>query len=275
MPHTLAILCPKGGTGKTTAAVSLYAATLSRGYSSGIADLDPQGNATSWSIGEALFRSMPADDGVAAFLAPGGRAITAAHRHLFPRNDQNANDQFPGNTTPSTPPHLTPCGRLPGGYILAANPRLDVHSAESIRLDLVPLDIVVVDTPPGLPGALVRSIVGQTTAIVVPVTPEPWAVSNVSTLLADIVDAGRADLIESRLVRVLITQRQRTALHEATERDIRKRWPKLVSKLVIPRATAWAEVSHERVPWNPRSKPATTGVELLDELNTLHRKAAA
>jgi chromosome partitioning protein len=261
MPFVVSLVQFKGGCGKTTLGVTLYATSVSRFDSSGIIDLDPQGNASAWCLGRKGFQSIPQHEGAEA---------------LCVRNDTVTAPRFRVNQTPEGAlAAAVECRRIDGGKVFPSNVYISPQNLSAIELGNVPLGVVVVDTPPHMPSTLLRSIVAQSDAVVVPVQPEAFCVQNITQLLSEIDAAGGGDLIESGRVRFVFNMVQKCVTHAAWSEMVRTNWGELLSAVSIPRAMAWADASNHGKKWNPKSKPAATANELWDDILTMAQRRAA
>lgn len=224
-------------------------------------DLDPQGNSSAWCLTRAGFLEVGRGTGAEAFCAPDGQLA----------------DRFSANhTAEHVAQHMASCRRIAGGVVIPANPYMDRGSWQRVELETVPVDTLVVDTPPQLNSTMLRSIVAQSDAIVVPVQPEPYCVQNISELLAEIVNGGGGELIETGRVRLVFNMVQKCVTHAAWAAMVRANWGSLVSPVTVARAMAWADVANGGVPWNPKCKPAKIATELwADILDNAQRRAAA
>lgn len=77
MPHTVAAVNPKGGTGKTTVAVHLAVAAHRDGHEVALVDADPQGSALDWHR-----RTVDGYDGPAVKRIDSGTAVSSALRGI-------------------------------------------------------------------------------------------------------------------------------------------------------------------------------------------------
>jgi cellulose biosynthesis protein BcsQ len=265
MPTTVAVIQNKGGCGKTSFAVSLYATAVCKRASAGSAalvDLDPQGNATAWSVGRKSFLALPQHAGVEALCMPHG-GLTAARfrgKHLAEAVRES----------------VLPCARFERGVLVPANPYMDRGRMQSIELDYVPANTLILDTPPQMPSTLLRSIVGQADAIIVPIQPEPFCIQNVNELVAEINNAGGGDLLEAGRVRFVFNMVQKCVTHAAWVAMVTASYEDMLSTVVVARATAWADMTNNAVPWKPKSKPAQIAEQLWADIdsNTTRRAAA-
>lgn len=262
MPFVVSLMQNKGGCGKTSFATTLYATAGSKNVSVGIADLDPQGNATAWCLTRARYLELPGQVGAEALCKPDG-ALTGA--------------QFPANQRAELlARHAVPCTRIRGGVVLPANPQMDRSGWRGVDFENVAVDTLVVDTPPQLNSSMVRSIVAQSDAIVVPVQPEPYCVQNIAELLAEIANGGGGEMIDTGRVRLVFNMVQKCVTHAAWSAVVRANWGALVSEVSVPRAMAWADVANGGTPWNPKSKPAKIATDLWADIhNNTQRRAAA
>lgn len=266
MPFIVAALAQKGGVGKTSLATSLFAHTVSGGVSPGntcgIFDLDPQGNATAWCVGQRVYASIPQHAGVEAFTLPRGEIACGVSA---------------GNTSPEVmAKHVLPCAKTGRGFVVPSNQYMAVHTMDEIVFDAVPCDVLFVDTPPHLPATVFRHIIRAANVIVAPVQPESYAVQNVPDLVNQIADAGGQHLLDNNAFRLVVTMRQKCATHTAWECVIREHFERWVSPVVVPRSTTWADVANPHAKWNPKSTPAKLAAELWSDIETtLTRRAAA
>jgi cellulose biosynthesis protein BcsQ len=250
----------KGGCGKTSFATTLYATAVCRGDSAGILDLDPQGNATAWCLSRRGFLEVPQQHGAEAFCTPDG-ALT----HTRFSGKQHADELAK---------HVLPCARIAGGFVVPSNPYMDRGRLRGVELSSVPLGTLVVDTPPQMNSTLLRSVVAQSDAIVVPVQPEPYCVQNIAELVAEIANAGGADLLEAGRVRLVFNMVQKCVTHAAWVAVVRANWGHLLSPVTVARAMAWADVSNAGT-WSPKSKPAKIATELWHDIAENNQRRAA
>lgn len=269
MPIVVSVIQQKGGVGKTTLATSLFAHLVSEGASAGILDLDPQGNATSWAVGHPGFLSVRQHHGAEAFTLPNGEIArrASAGSSLHARGDSAGS-----NDRETLDAHVLPCVKLGGGFVAPANTYMAVHSFTDFYPEALPFDIAIVDTPPHLASTFFRAVVSQSHAVIAPVQPEPHAVQTVSDLMQQM-EVGGGHLLDNHTLRLVVTMRQKSTNHEAHERYLRKNWPKYVSPVVIPRATAWSEFGAFGIPWKQNSAVAKTARALWADVEKSMWKA--
>jgi cellulose biosynthesis protein BcsQ len=261
MGFVVAVVSFKGGTGKTSIATSLFAQSVSVGESAGLTDFDPQGNATGWCVGWDAFRAVTQRNSVAALAEPHGRLSGA---RVSVNHAANPVSEI-----------ALPCTRLEGGWVVPAGPNMAVHTMQSVDLHSMPWDTVVVDTPPHIQSELLRSIVHQADAVLVPIQPETWPVQNVQSLVGEIVNAGRSDLVEKGGLRFVLNMVSKCSVHTYWHEVLKRDIGGLLSEVVIPRAAAWSEMATPGVKWSKKSKPATVAAALWAEMKNTQRRAAA
>jgi cellulose biosynthesis protein BcsQ len=265
----VAAIQQKGGVGKTTLAASLYAHAVYAGYESCIVDLDGQGNLSTWAVGHDAYQAIPAGVGVEAITMPHGDVarryssfMGAEDRHVQAAEDVRQ--------------HMRPCTRLGRGSVLPANVYMDMARVESVRLDLVPAKVVILDTPPRLPATLMRQVLQYTDVVLAPVQLEANAMQAVPDLVSELQHNGAADLLEADALRLVVNMRQRCANHDVWEMVLRRDYGRWVSDVVIPRATAWAEMFNPKAEWKPKSTAGKTAAALwADVERTMERRLAA
>ena len=168
-----------------------------------------------------------------------------------------------------------PVPRMGGGFIVPSTPFMAIERIENVALAALPFDVVVVDTPPTMMARFFRALVNQSNLAIVPVEPEALAVNNVPELVADLVDAGRGEMLHTGAFRLLVNGRTRGATHGAWESVLRRDWKTLVCETVYERAMAWTDAANPGRKWNAKTKPAKTAAALWDEINPAVERVAA
>ncbi len=221
MAHALALANQKGGVGKTTTAVNLAAFLAEQGYRVLLADLDPQGNATS-SIGvdknsiqqstyEVLIDGQPLDACTIEDIRP--------NLDLLPAN-----------------------GMLAGAEVeLVGLKRREFRLRESLASMSDRYDATIIDCPPSL-GLLTVNALTAASAVVIPIQCEYLALEGLMQLVNTI------DLVRRRLnpaldvLGVVMTMFDaRTRLSPQVVQDVRRFFPSRLLPTVVPRAVRLAE----------------------------------
>ncbi|HUG15161.1 MAG TPA: AAA family ATPase [Thermomicrobiales bacterium] len=217
----LALANQKGGVGKTTTAVSIACYFASRGYSTLLIDIDPQGNATS--------------------------SVGLEKRDLV----RSTYDALVGATSAD---EAIVCGVRPGLDVLGANATLagaeielvDMRNRERrLQSAVAPVrdryDAIVVDCPPSL-GLLTINALTACDEVVVPIQCEYLALEGLMQLVNTI------DLVKRRLnpnldiLGVAMTMfDSRTRLSTQVVHDVARFFPNRMFHTVVPRSVRLAE----------------------------------
>ncbi len=221
MAHALALANQKGGVGKTTTAVNLAAYLAEQGHRVLLADLDPQGNATS-SVGvdknsiqqstyEVLIDGQPLESCTIEDIRP--------NLDLLPAN-----------------------GMLAGAEVeLVGLRRREYRLREMLATMADHYRAIIIDCPPSL-GLLTVNALTAANAVVIPIQCEYLALEGLMQLVNTI------DLVRRRLnpaldvLGVVMTMFDaRTRLSPQVVQDVRRFFPSRLLQTVIPRTVRLAE----------------------------------
>lgn len=225
----IAVANQKGGVGKTTTSVNLSAALAETGARVLLADLDPQGNATSAVglgdiEGKSLYRALIGEVSVEELIVPTRVPNLSA---------------IPGDLD------------MAGAEIEVA--RMDDHMMQ-LRRALQPLkesntfDYMFLDCPPSL-GILMSNALAAADEILVPVQCEYYALEGLGKLMG-VTDQIRAcganpNLAISGLLMTMYDAR--TNLNPAVVKEVRDHFQEVAFQTLIPRTVRFGEApSHGR-----------------------------
>lgn len=254
---TLAVAGGKGGTGKTTVAVHLAVGLARRGRRVLLADLDPQGSASTWLLPE---------------IPPGPGAAEALRGHL------------PAEA-------LVPVPDRPGLSLLHGGPALsgaDLALASEVAGETLlrralgrvgdRVDVVVMDCPPSL-GLTVLAALCAADGVVVPVLPSFLALAGLARLEETVERVVERLQAKARLLGVVLFAADPREAITAESRELLRHelGPRLYRAEVRISTAAKALPAHHRTAWEDGADPrgaedyAALVAETLSRLKTRER----
>lgn len=239
MAKTIAVVNQKGGVGKTTSTVNLAAAVASKGYRVLLADIDPQGNATSGvginkrtlkaSSYDVLINSASADDAI----------VKTDFKNLW----------------------VLPASMNLAGAELEM---VDMERRESrLKVAFAPIkdnfDFIFLDCPPSL-GLITLNALCCCDTVLVPIQCEYYALEGLSQLMSTIRQVKRLYNPLITIEGVLLTMFDgRLNLTNQVVNELKRFFPKKVYATVIPRNVKLSEAPSFGQPvlyYDKRSKGA-------------------
>jgi cellulose biosynthesis protein BcsQ len=268
MALVVAVACRKGGCGKSTLAATLAATSVSRSFHTGTVDLDSQANLSRWALGREHVDRLGAMQTVAALEWPVRTETQETRSPLLAAKS-------PEQLLELVLPECVHRGAVEGLDVIPCAPHIHPEEARSLVLSDLPHAVVVVDTPPDISTYAVRSVLRQADVVISPVVCDPWSVDATEYLVRELVSVGRGDLVERGLVRFVVNMRQKTAMADRLERDIRKVWGGMVSSVVIPKTVAIGEASFAPALLTKKHPLWRVGMSLWADVDRTFKKRGA
>jgi chromosome partitioning protein len=245
----IAVTNQKGGVGKTTTAINLSACLASAGQRVLMVDMDPQGNATS---GVGIEKATITD---------------------------NVYDVLLGEADPRSVLLPGPVERMdvmPSTLDLAAAEielAAELSRENRLRSGLASLadsyDYIVIDCPPAL-GLLTINSLAAAGETLIPIQCEYYALEGLVYLLRTIQRVKLHVNTDLVIAGVLLTMfDKRTNLSKDVEAEVRREYPRMTFKTVIPRTVRLSEAPGFGKPiilYEPSSKGAWAYTELAKEV---------
>lgn len=219
MSNIIAVLNQKGGVGKTTTTINVGSYLARSGRNVLIADLDPQGNATS-GLG---FDKQSLD--------------TTMYDVLFKTADAPSSVKETNNTQLSI---LPANAQLAAAEVdLASEPRREYRLKEALQG--LTYDYIFIDCPPSL-GLLSINALAAADYVLIPVQAEYYALEGLGQLL-DVIQRVRGGINpQLQLLGVVITMHDgRTTLADQVSFEVQKHFGDKIFDTVIPRNVRLAE----------------------------------
>lgn len=247
--RVLSITNQKGGVGKTTTAINLGAALATQGKSVLIADLDPQGNASTGLGIDAGTRQNTTYDLLIDGAALEDVAISTQIENL---------SIAPATTDlSSTDVEL---GQRDNRVFLLK---------DALKVSSITYDYVLIDCPPSLSLLTLNALVASD-SILVPLQAEFFALEGLSQLMLTIREVRETANPSLRIEGVVLTMHDaRNRLSRQVEDDARANLGDLVFKTMIPRNVRLSEAPSFALPaiaYDPASKGSQAYLDLAQEL---------
>lgn len=245
----LSITNQKGGVGKTTTAINLGAALAARGKSVLIADLDPQGNASTGLGIDAGARKRTTYDLLIDGASLEDVAISTEIENL---------SIAPATTDlSSTDVEL---GQRDNRVFLLK---------DAFKESTATYDYVLIDCPPSLSLLTLNALVASD-SILVPLQAEFFALEGLSQLMLTVREVRETANPSLRIEGVVLTMHDaRNRLSRQVEDDARANLGDLVFKTMIPRNVRLSEAPSFALPvitYDPTSKGSQAYLDLAQEL---------
>lgn len=254
----VAIANQKGGVGKTTTAINLGAALAEAGHQVLIADLDPQGNAST-GLGVDLDQRRSTTYDVLIDGRPLAEAVVPTqvpNLWIAPATTDlaSADIELVGNERRST--------LLKSAFSYGATDRFDY---------------VLIDCPPSLSLLTVNAMVAAH-SVLVPLQSEFFALEGLSQLMLTIREVRQSANPELRIEGIVLTMYDgRNNLAQQVEADARDTLGELVFTTVVPRNVRISEAPSHAKPvldYDPTSKGAVAYRALAQEMVERHKQTA-
>lgn len=231
MGRSVAVVCPKGGVGKTTVAVNLAAALADKGFKCLVLGVDPQCGVIS-SFGQDRFA---VDFGLLDFFDPDGQPA----KSIQPTGLTNLDFVTSNVWSREEEEQLLTWAAI---------------SPESLAEGLVPVktvyDFVLLDCPPNL-GPLTTSALMASDALVVPLQVEELAYQALPRLFDAMDEMRDNDMPVPELAGIVLNQVDlRTRMANSVSQRAREAYPGKVFDTTIPRSVRLAEVAQRGKPVN-------------------------
>src|SRR5437867_13065776 len=240
----VSVLNNKGGTGKTTSAVNIAAATAQRGKKTLLVDLDPQGNATTGLGFE--------------------KATLPATIYNVLSQTRRADEAMLGTKVENLwliPSNLDPAG---AEVELSSAPGREYMLREALTTAKGNYDTIVIDWPPNN-GLLTLNTLVASDLLLIPVQCEYYPMEGLPTLLK-VMDLVRSRLKAAFDYRIILTMYdRRTTLSRRVMQQVNENFGERVLKSVIPRSVRMAEAPSKGLPgilYRPRN-PASEQYRVL------------
>jgi chromosome partitioning protein len=249
-PRVMAVANQKGGVGKTTTAVNLGAGLAELGFRVLVADLDPQGNATTGlgidgrtfelSMYDVIMRDAPMEDCVEPtslknlFVAPATIDLAGAEIELVPSFSR------------------------------------ELKLRKALEPIVSEFDYILIDCPPSL-GLITVNGLAAAGEVLVPIQCEYYALEGLGQLLRNVhlVKSNLNERLELSTI-VLTMYDGRTKLAEQVAEEVRTHFGNRVCRNIIPRTVRISEAPSFGQPitvFDPSSRGAIAYRELAKEVS--------
>jgi cellulose biosynthesis protein BcsQ len=247
--HTVAVLSLKGGVGKTTVALGIASAALRRGTRTLVADLDPQGNATS------TLDPPYTDATLVDVLETPDRAVL--EHSIAPSTWSDAIEVLVGSEELELLNEPGPDGRRLENLSRA----LDELYRAPLRGE--PYELVILDCPPSL-GRLTKSALVAADSALIVTEPTMYAVAGAQRALEAIEQIRDEHNPDLRPIGVLVNKlRVRSYEHQYRIAELRESFGSLIMPTGIPDRLAVQQAQGACSPIHEWNSPGAQEIALI------------